>query len=131
VNEHLLRHAAQEIIEYFHSDPGIDLFNKAIWLKILIAKSWFQPTLMLISGLFLYVVVLTTLFGTQMSGRNLGVMLVWIVWLFTIIFILTPLNGRIWCTVCPIPLVGEFLQRLAITRVRAGSTNGSTITFLD
>jgi hypothetical protein len=105
-------------------DGGKGLLNKLPRLRNLIKKSWFQPALMLIGAFFLYVVVLTAIFGTKVSGRNLGVMLVWVVWLFLLISVMTPFGGRLWCMMCPLPTVGEFLQRRSITNVRIGSTNG-------
>ncbi|MGB2868092.1 MAG: 4Fe-4S binding protein [Bacteroidota bacterium] len=106
------------------NDEGKDIFKKFPRLKNLIKKSWFQPALMLLGGVILYVVLLTSIFGTKVSGRNLGVMLVWVVWLFLLVSLLTPLGGRLWCTMCPLPTVGEFLQRRSIATVRIGSTNG-------
>jgi len=111
-------------LKKYKNEKGIDIFAKFPWTKNLLKKSWLQPVFMSIGALFLYIVILTTLFGTQMSGRNLGVMLIWIVWLFLIICIFTPFGGRIWCLACPLPMFGEFLQRRAITRVREGSTSG-------
>jgi hypothetical protein len=112
------------IVAFPEDDPGIDLLNRFPRVKNVMKKSWFQPALMLFGGIFLYVVLLTTIFGTKVSGRNLGVMLVWTVWLFILISFLTPLGSRLWCTMCPLPTLGEFLQRRSITRVRTGSTNG-------
>jgi polyferredoxin len=105
-------------------DGGKDLFESFPWMKQLVKKRWFQPSLMLFGGVFLYVVLLTTIFGTKVSGRNLGAMLVWVVWLFLLISLLTPFGGRLWCLMCPLPTIGEFLQRRSISRVRVGSTNG-------
>jgi polyferredoxin len=105
-------------------DSGKDILNRLPRVKSIIKKSWFQPSLMLLGGVFLYTVLLTTFFGTKVSGRNLGSMLVWVVWLFLLISVLTPFGGRLWCLMCPLPTVGEFLQRRSIARVRIGSTNG-------
>jgi polyferredoxin len=110
--------------QFSENDPGKDLLSTYPRVKSLMKKSWFQPSLMLFGGIFLYVVLLTSIFGTKVSGRNLGVMLVWTVWLFLLISFLTPLGSRLWCTMCPLPTLGEFLQRRSITRVRTGSTNG-------
>lgn len=103
---------------------GTDLLARFPGVRPLMKKNWFQPSLMVIGGAFLYVVLLTTLFGTKVSGRNLGVMLVWTVWLFLLVSVLTPFGSRMWCMVCPLPSVGEYLQRRSITGVRIGSTNG-------
>lgn len=109
-----------------NNKPNIDLdiFSLLPSLKMLIKKRWFQPVLMFLSAIVLYIVLLTSFFGTQMSGRNLGVLLIWIFWLFILIVILIPIGGRIWCTVCPIPMFGEFLQRRSIYHVKSGTTGG-------
>ncbi len=106
------------------TNTGMDLLTKFPLLAKLFSKNWFQPVLMMVAFIVLYIVLLTTLFGTQMSGRNLGVMLVWTVWLFLVVTIFTPLGGRIWCMACPLPAIGEFMQRGALTRVHKGNTNG-------
>lgn len=103
---------------------SVDLFKRFPSAKKLVEKNWFQPAMMFLAAIFLYVVLLTTLFGTQMSGRNLGIMLVWVVWLFLLVSILTPLGGRIWCLVCPLPMLGEFAQRKAVTYVNDEKTDG-------
>ncbi len=112
------------------NSKSTDLLLKFPLLKKIISKNWFQPALMIFAFTILYVVLLTTLFGTQMSGRNLGVMLVWTVWLFLVAAIFTPLGGRLWCLACPLPMVGEFLQRGSITRVKEGKTKGYRNRFL-
>jgi len=73
-------------------------------------------------SVLLYVVVLTALVGTTMAGANLGVSLVWIVWLSVLIVFLVPLGGRVWCTVCPLPMFGDALQRGTTQEVRSGGT---------
>jgi polyferredoxin len=97
---------------------GRDLFRQMPWLKRLLKGRHFQFACVAVTMGLLYVVLLTTLFGTKMSGRNLGVMLTWVVWLFLLCAVLTPFGGRIWCFACPLPLLGEILQRGAITGVR-------------
>ncbi len=110
--------------EKFAGHAAPDLLVKFPWLKKIIKRNGFQSFFMIFAFTILYVVLLTTLFGTQMSGRNLGVLLVWTVWLFLVVTIFTPFGGRLWCLACPLPMVGDFLQRRAITRVREGNTNG-------
>ena len=66
-------------------------------------------------GVFWFI-ILTGLFGTKVAGRNAGPMIIWVLWLSALIILLVPIGGRIWCTVCPLPLIGEWLQRLRLTR---------------
>jgi polyferredoxin len=68
------------------------------------------------------VVLLAGFFGTKVGGRNIAVMLTWVGWLSLMTLVLVPLAGRIWCLVCPLPLLGEYLQRGATVHVREGRT---------
>ena len=70
------------------------------------------------------IVVLAGFFGTKVGGRNLGVMLTWTVWMALLTMVLVPLGGRIWCMVCPLPVLGEYLQRGATTQVRPAKKIG-------
>ena len=103
---------------------GRDIFKRLPRLKRLVQRRGFQFALTSVVMVLLYVVILTALFGTHMPGRNLGIMLTWVVWLFFLTAIMTPFGGRIWCLACPLPVPGEILQRRAVTGVRSGSTRG-------
>jgi hypothetical protein len=86
-------------------------------------KSKLVRLLFSLSGLvFIYIVIIISTLGIHVAGRNLGTILVWIIWLFLLITILTPFFGKIWCYVCPIPFFGDLLQRGSITSVRPGRT---------
>jgi hypothetical protein len=91
-----------------------DLLSKSNFLRKLVVSRWPQVILMMVAMTLVYVVVLTTFFGTKMSGRNLGVLLMWGIWLFMLIAILTPFLGRIWCTICPLPFFGDLIQRKSV-----------------
>ena len=67
--------------------------------------------LRIIAVVVVYIIIIVSIFGTRVAGRNLGSVTVWIVWLFLLITFLTPFFGKIWCTICPIPFFGDFLQR--------------------
>ena len=88
-----------------------DLLSKSGFLRKLVVSRWPQIILMMFAMTLVYVVILTTFFGTKMSGRNLGVLLMWGIWLFLLIAVLTPFLGRIWCTICPLPFFGDLIQR--------------------
>jgi polyferredoxin len=91
-----------------------DLFRKSGFIKRIATSRWPQTVLMLLAMMLVYVVILTTVFGTKMSGRNLGVLLMWAIWLFLLIALLTPFLGRIWCTICPLPFFGDWFQRKSV-----------------
>jgi len=88
-----------------------DLFKESGFLRKFIVSRWPQTIITILMMAMIYIVILTSLFGTNMSGRNLGVLMMWAVWLFLLVAILTPLFGRAWCTVCPLPFFGDLLQR--------------------
>jgi len=95
----------------------INLFAHFPWLKRVVKAPSFQVNLALpMLGVF-WLIILTGLFGTKVAGRNAGPMIIWVLWLSALIIVLVPLGGRLWCTVCPLPLLGEWLQRLRIFSV--------------
>lgn len=100
--------------------PPTDLNNRFGMLDRLL--KWrplqFTCTLPVLAGLM--VIVLAGFFGTKVGGRNLAVMLTWIIWISMLALLLVPLGGRIWCMICPLPVVGEYMQRGATIEVRSG-----------
>ena len=62
--------------------------------------------------------ILAGIFGTKVGGRNIAVMLTWACWIPLITLFLVPLGGRIWCMICPLPVLGEYVQRGATIQVR-------------
>ena len=52
--------------------------------------------------------------GTRVGSHNFGIVFVWIAWWAVLILVAVPFFGRGWCAVCPIPVVGDWLQRGAI-----------------
>jgi polyferredoxin len=97
------------------SEP-FNLFARFPWLKRWTKTPSFQFNLALpMLGVF-WLIILTGLFGTKVAGRNAGPMIIWVLWLSSLIIVLVPLGGRLWCTVCPLPLLGEWMQRLRLTR---------------
>jgi polyferredoxin len=101
-----------------------DILGKEGIIKKIFTSRWPQIILTLVAMMMIYIVILTTLLGTKMSGRNLGVLLMWAVWLFLLVAILTPFLGRIWCTICPLPFFGDLIQRRSFFNPSTGKTNG-------
>ena len=79
-----------------------------------------QFVLMVVNLFFFTVVILTGIFGSPVGNRNFSIIFVWIVWWALLIMLLIPLTARLWCTMCPIPSVGEWVQRLSLVRRRGG-----------
>ena len=101
-----------------------DILGKEGMIKRIFTSRWPQIILTLVAMMMIYIVILTSLLGTKMSGRNLGVLLMWAVWLFLLVAILTPFLGRIWCTICPLPFFGDLIQRRSFFNPLTGKTNG-------
>jgi hypothetical protein len=93
-----------------------DLFRAFPWLKRAVKAPAFQLNLALPMLAVFWFIVLAGLLGTKVSGRNAGPMIVWVLWLSGLILVLVPLGGRAWCTVCPLPIPGEWLQRARLAR---------------
>ena len=80
----------------------------------------FQFSLVLVNLFFFTIIILSGLFGTPVGNRNFSIIFVWIVWWALLIMALVPFGARAWCTMCPIPAVGEWVQRGAVIRRRMG-----------
>ena len=80
-------------------------------VKSLMKKRWYQPLLMGINLVAFALVIFTALFGTSVGNSNFSIIFVWIVWWSLLIMFLVPIMGRYWCTICPIPALGEWFQR--------------------
>jgi hypothetical protein len=58
--------------------------------------------------------ILVGLFGSPVGGANFAIIFVWIAWWSALKLIFIPLGGRAWCSVCPLPMPGEWLPRGAL-----------------
>ena len=100
-----------------------DLLKKNGILKGLVVSRYTQAALTIFTMIMIYIVILTSVFGTKVSGRNLGVLLMWAIWLFALVAIITPFFGRFWCTICPLPFFGDLFQRKSFFNPVKGKTN--------
>jgi polyferredoxin len=86
------------------------------FLNAFLRSRWY-PRIFQIAGVLVFALIMVeTLFGTEVVHDNAGSAIVWILW-----WPLLPLSyfvvARFWCTVCPFPVVGDLLQRLAGRRL--------------
>jgi len=103
--------------------PGYkDILNDSGFLRRIVLSRWPQATLTIITMVMIYIVILTSVFGTKMSGRNLGVLMMWAIWLFVLVVLITPFLGRFWCTICPLPFFGDLFQRKSFFNPLKGKT---------
>jgi ferredoxin len=101
--------------------PRSDALNRTSTLKAVLKSRLFQPALQLVMLFGFMLAIFAGFFGTPAGSRNFGIVFVWIVWWALLIIVLVPFFGRLWCTLCPIPAPGEWLQRRAIIRRMPGN----------
>ncbi len=99
-----------------------DLLDKYGFLRHLLVSRWAQIIFTIFAMVMIYIVILTTTLGTKVSGRNLGVLLMWTIWLFLLVAFITPFAGRSWCTICPLPFFGDLIQRRSLFNPETGRT---------
>jgi polyferredoxin len=88
-------------------------------LAFLRRRSWQTAlSVVMLSGLAFTAVA--GLVGTPIGSRNFAISFVWIGWFAALILLLIPLVGRGWCSLCPIPTLGDWAQRGAVIGPGAG-----------
>jgi polyferredoxin len=92
------------------SNARIDLASWP-WLRPLLASRWplFLARAITLAG-FLFT-ILAGLIGSPVGSHNFAIIFVWIAWWTALKLAFIPLGGRSWCSVCPLPMPGEWLQR--------------------
>ncbi len=84
------------------------------YLKQILRSRWPQFILQGIVLVGFILAIVTGLWGTPVGSRNFAIVFVWIGWWALLILIAVPIFGRGWCSICPIPMPGEWLQRGAV-----------------
>jgi ferredoxin len=79
----------------------------------------FQYAAMMVNLFVFWVIILSGFFGSPVGNRNISIVFVWILWWFALIVLMVPLLSRIWCTMCPLPAFGEWLERRALVKKRS------------
>jgi hypothetical protein len=87
-------------------------FKPVRWL---FKKRWFPMSLILVNTFVFAVILLAGVMGGFSAGNySFAIMIVWILWWVLLMMILVPIFSRAWCLMCPLPSLGEWLQRLRI-----------------
>ena len=73
----IFRENTEEPAEDENQERYRDILNEKGFLRKLVKSRWPQLILVMIAMMMIYVVLLTSFFGTKVSGRNLGVLLMW------------------------------------------------------
>lgn len=93
----------------------LELPRSRRWLGLL-RNRWPQLVLRLIALAGFMLAIMAGLLGTPVGNRNFAIIMVWIAWWAVLILVAVPLLGRAWCSICPIPLPGEWLQQGTILK---------------
>jgi hypothetical protein len=83
-------------------------------LKSAVKNRWPQFAIFVVMLAGYLFAILAGLIGTPVGSHNFAIVFVWIAWWAILILVAVPFFGRGWCSVCPIPLPGEWLQRGAV-----------------
>ncbi len=107
----------------------VDLFAKFPWLKRLVKMRSFQFLVILPNLVMFHLFLIAGLFGTPVGNRNIIIVFIWILWWFVLIAIMVPFGSRLWCTMCPLPFFGDWMQRRSLVQVRTGKSAGTANRF--
>ncbi len=72
--------------------------------------------LQLLNLLFFIFIIIAGLIGNPSGGENFSITVVWILW-FALVEFMIFFAGRLWCTMCPMPVLGEWLARRRLVEV--------------
>ncbi|HZK95812.1 MAG TPA: 4Fe-4S binding protein [Prolixibacteraceae bacterium] len=90
-----------------------DLTNIPFVLRIIRNRSLlFTIRAILLAG-FIFSIV-AGIFGSPVGSHNFAIIFVWIAWWTALKLFFIPIGGRSWCTICPIPMPGEWIQQGAL-----------------
>lgn len=81
------------------------------WLRPLIESQWPQLLIRIFTLSGLVFTIAVGLFGSRVGSHNFAIIFVWIAWWTALKLAFIPFGGRSWCSICPIPLPGEWLQQ--------------------
>ncbi|RPI30194.1 MAG: 4Fe-4S binding protein [Chloroflexota bacterium] len=93
------------------SIPGRMDLARLPWLRRLLASRWPQFLARAVTLAGFVFVILAGLFGSPVGSHNFAIIFVWIAWWTALKLVFIPFGGRSWCSICPIPMPGEWLQR--------------------
>jgi polyferredoxin len=116
----IFRNSNQDIKNEDEKSGYKEILKTSGFLRKVVTSRYTQAALTLLAMVMIYIVILTSVFGTKMSGRNLGVLLMWAIWLFVLVALFTPFLGRFWCTICPLPFFGDLIQRRSFFNPQKG-----------
>ena len=107
------RQRVQRTLEPLRTHQRLDLLRWPV-LKTLLRNRWPQLIVRAVALAGFLIAIIAGLIGTPVGSHNFGIVFVWIAWWALLMLIAVPVLGRGWCSICPIPMPGEWLQNGAI-----------------
>lgn len=80
------------------------------WARTILRSRWPQFLMRAITLAGFIFTILAGLFGSVVGSHNFAIIFVWIAWWTALKLAFIPFGGRSWCSICPIPMPGEWLQ---------------------
>ncbi|MDD2696193.1 MAG: 4Fe-4S binding protein, partial [Anaerolineales bacterium] len=93
------------------SQPGRINLLRASWMGFLLRSRWPQFLARAVTLAGFAFTITAGLIGSRVGSHNFAIIFVWIAWWTALKLAFIPLGGRSWCSVCPIPLPGEWMQQ--------------------
>lgn len=93
------------------SVPGRLNLYRIPWLRPVLESRWPQFLVRLLALAGFVFAIAAGLFGSAVGSHNFAIIFVWIAWWSAFKLVFIPFGGRSWCSICPIPLPGEWLQQ--------------------
>jgi polyferredoxin/CRP-like cAMP-binding protein len=91
----------------------VDLLNQLPWLRrFLLSKWWPEGIWIPVMGIFIPVIIMGFL-GPQTRESNMTVNLFW-GWWWPFYLLLFPIAGRLWCSICPFMITGEWIRKISL-----------------
>lgn len=88
------------------------------WTNFLIRNRWPQFLIRAITLAGFIFTILAGLFGSVVGSHNFAIIFVWIAWWTALKLFFITFGGRSWCSICPIPMPGEWIQNGGILQPR-------------
>ncbi len=81
------------------------------WLRPLLESRWPQLAVRALTLAGFVFAIAAGLLGSPVGSHNFAIIFVWIAWWSAFKLVFIPFGGRSWCSICPIPLPGDWLQQ--------------------
>ncbi|MDO8501998.1 MAG: 4Fe-4S binding protein [Gemmatimonadaceae bacterium] len=105
--------------EPLRAHRGLDVLRWPL-INTLLRNRWPQLIVRGVALAGFLIAIIAGLIGTPVGSHNFGIVGVWIAWWALLMLIAVPVFGRGWCSICPIPMPGEWLQNGAILGPQKG-----------